>query len=211
MKKTWSTLDKRDGSIKLATNLGDFRGIVVKKRRQQKGALFIPYIYIKSDHTGALVLRIEDGEHSYPFTFDSVAGSISKVGVNFNASGEEVHILLPDVIDVYSVQPNMQIGMLPKCDFATCVGYCNGLETEGESFGIWANVEFISEITSTPHVHKKPIDELREDRAALYLMINRLQGITAYFESTFAASRLRDALAHLDTLIKLMEGEDGSK
>ncbi len=145
VQSVWSTLDKRDGSIKLATSLGDFRGIVLKA--QQKNCLLrklhIPYVYVKADHTGALVLRIEDGEHSYPFTFDSVAGSISKVAVNFTAETDEVHILLPDLVDVYSVLPNCQCGgsTTPKSNCAKVAGYYNGIETKGEGFGIWADVQ----------------------------------------------------------------------
>lgn len=146
LQSVWSTLDKRDGSIKLATSLGDFRGIVVKK--QQKNCLIqklhIPYVYVKADHTGALVLRIEDGENSYPYTFDSVSGSISKVAVNFTAEGDEVHLLLPDVVDVYSVLPNCQCGSSSTQTKSTCAtvkGYYNGIETKGEGFGIWADVQ----------------------------------------------------------------------
>lgn len=141
----WSTLDKRDGSIKLATSLGDFRGIVIKAQQKNCGIrkIHIPYVYVKADHTGVLVLRIEDGEKSYPFTFDSVSGSISKVAVNFTAEGDEIHILLPDVIDVYSVLPNCQCGgsTTPKSNCAKVVGYYNGIETKGEGFGIWADVQ----------------------------------------------------------------------
>jgi len=145
VQSVWSTLDKRDGSIKLATSLGDFRGIVIKAQQKNCGIkkLHIPYVYVKADYTGTLVLRIEDGEHSYPFSFDSVTGSISKVAVNFTAETNEVHILLPDVIDVYSVLPNCQCGgsTTPKSNCAKVVGYYNGIETKGEGFGIWADVQ----------------------------------------------------------------------
>ncbi|HYD19944.1 MAG TPA: hypothetical protein VEB40_00610 [Flavipsychrobacter sp.] len=145
VQRTWSTLDRRDGSLKAATSLGDYRGIVVKSQRRNCGLrkLHIPYTYIKANHTGSLVLRIEDGEHSYPFSFDSVAGSISKVAVNFTAESDEVYLLLPDVLDVYSVVPNCQCGgsTTPKSDCAKVVGYYNGIETKSEGFGIWAEVQ----------------------------------------------------------------------
>lgn len=145
VQRIWSTLDKRDGSMRPATSLGDYRGIVI--RSQQKNCLLrklhIPYVYVKADHTGTLVFRIEDGENSYPFSFDSVAGSISKVAVNFTAETDEVYILLPDVLDVYSVLPNCQCGgsTTPKSDCAKVLGYYNGIETKSEGFGIWAEVQ----------------------------------------------------------------------
>jgi hypothetical protein len=145
VQRIWSTLDRRDGTLKPATNLGDHRGIVVKA--QKKNCLLrkihIPYVYVKADHTGSLVLRIEDGENSYPFAFESVAGSISKVAVNFTAETDEVYLLLPDTLDVYSVVPNCQCGgsTTPKSDCAKVVGYYNGIETKSEGFGVWADVQ----------------------------------------------------------------------
>lgn len=140
----WSTLDKRDGSLKAATSLGDYRGIVVKS--QQKNCLIrkihLPAVYVKANYTGSLTLVIEDGEKSYTYAFDSVAGSISKVYVNFTAETDEVYILLPDTVDVYSVTPNCQCGgrSTPKSDCAKVMGYYNGIETKSEGFGIWADV-----------------------------------------------------------------------
>lgn len=145
VQRTWNTLDRRDGTIKVASNLGDYRGVVIKAKQKNclLRKLHIPYVYVKANHTGALVLRIEDGDNSYPYTFDSVAGSISKIAVNFTAETDEVYLLLPDVLDVYSILPNCQCGgsNTPKSDCAKVVGYYNGIETKSEGFGVWAEVQ----------------------------------------------------------------------
>jgi hypothetical protein len=143
--KSWSTLATKYATVKVATDLGDYRGIVIKAQQRNCGLkkLHIQNVYIKAAHTGTLILRIEDGELSYPYPFESVDGSISKVVVNFTSETDEIHLLLPDSIDVYSVLPNCQCGgnNLPKSDCATVRGYYNGTETKAEGFGIWADVQ----------------------------------------------------------------------
>jgi hypothetical protein len=144
VKSIWNSLDKRDGSLKPATNLGDYRGIIIKARQKNCGLqkMHIPYVYVKAQYTGTLILRIEDGESSYPYSFDSVEGSISKIAVNFTAAGDEIYLLLPDSVSVYSVVPNCQCGgSSAKSDCAKVLGYYNGIETKSEGFGIWADVQ----------------------------------------------------------------------
>lgn len=142
--KTWSTLYKLTGGTVEGTDIGDYRGIVLKTQVKNclLKKLYIPYVHIYPAYTGTVVLRIEDGENAYPYTVQLVAGEPIKVRVNFTAVTDEVYILLPDYVGVYSVTPNCQCSSThAKSDCAKVIGYYNGIETKSEGFGIWADVQ----------------------------------------------------------------------
>lgn len=141
---TWNTKDVSSSSVKLATNLGDFRGIVVKsqKRNCLIKKIHIKTVYVMADYDGELILRVEDGEFSYPYPFTSVSGVTNRININFTAEGDELYLLLPDTVDVFHVLPNCQCsGNQKKSDCAKVIGYYNGIETKTEGYGIYADVQ----------------------------------------------------------------------
>jgi hypothetical protein len=122
-----------------------FRGAVFYTKTDSKKACLlkrmqIPAVYIKADYDGAAILTIVDGPNEYDYDVTLYAGKTVKVNVKFKAEYEEVMVLLPSNIPVYSVDPFCDCPD-KKSDCVKVLGISNGGTNTSESYGISCDVQ----------------------------------------------------------------------
>lgn len=150
IKSIWQTKSEVRTTTISAGTAGQYRGIVLytKQKNCLLNKMFIPAVYVKTNVTGELVIRVEDGVNYYNFAYDSIAGSTLRVPINYTAETDEVKIMLPSDTVVYSIEPNCQCNRKPKSDCATVMGISNNTVTKTESYGIYADVQCVCDYTS---------------------------------------------------------------
>lgn len=143
VKGVWQSRTKKIGGLIGAGEAGQYRGMVIYSRRSdcllQK--VYIPTVYVKTNVTGTLVLRVIDGNVIYAFPYDSIAGTTMAVDIDFTAEFREVKIMLPSDTQVYSLEPNCQCNNLPKSDCVESFGIDNNVMDKTEAYGIYADIQ----------------------------------------------------------------------
>jgi len=69
------------------------RGIIIKRWRSELSQIFIHEVYIKSQQTGNITLKIYDGCEVTPYSIDLIADCVTKFTIDYKATEEEVKIL----------------------------------------------------------------------------------------------------------------------
>lgn len=127
------------------SNAGDFRGVNIQSvllSRCILKKLFVSYVYVKSNEDIETTLRIEDGEDQYDYTVTLHAGAIDRIKINQTFQSGNVSILLPDSLEVYSVEPDCGCGKKSN-GCAKVYGIAQNVATNQDSYGIWADVQCI--------------------------------------------------------------------
>lgn len=126
-------------------NGGQYRGIQIRGAYGNTcimKKLFVSQVYIKSNLTGAAVMRVEDGNDIYDYDIQLHAGQTDIITINFTAKYTNINILLADTLGVYSVEPNCGCGTQSN-GCAKTVGLSGAVTTNLQGYGIYADVQCI--------------------------------------------------------------------
>lgn len=140
----WRSGEYRSRIVEAGT-AGEYRGLIFYTKQEGKKAcnlrrMFIPAVYVKSNHSGDTILTIVDGPNEYDYDITLYAGKTVKVNVNFRAEYEDVMILLPSDIEVYSADPYCDCPD-KKSDCVKVLGINNNVTNTSETYGITADVQ----------------------------------------------------------------------